>query len=72
LTISLDLFEILMRIKEGYMPTSSEIKTFFLNLEMFKRRVTTKNSDSVFLTEDDTNLFKLERTAENKLVMTRA
>jgi hypothetical protein len=72
LTISLDLFEILMRIKEGYMPTSSEIKTFFLNLEMFKRRVITKNSESVFLTEDDTNLFKLERKAGNKLVMTRA
>jgi hypothetical protein len=72
LTISLDLFEILMRIKEGYMPTSSEIKTFFLNLEMFKRRVITKSSESVFLTEDDTNLFKLERSAGNKLVMTRA
>lgn len=72
LEISLDLFEILMRIKEGYVPASSEIKTFFLNLEMFKRRVITNNSESVFLTEDDTNLFKLERSAGNKLVMTRA
>lgn len=72
LEISLDLFEILMRIKEGYVPTSSEIKTFFLNLEMFKRRIVTKKSDSVFLTEDDTNLFKIERSATNKLVMTKA
>ncbi len=72
LEISLDLFEILMRIKEGYIPTSSEIKTFFLNLEMFKRRVVTKKSESVFLTEDDTNLFKIERSASNKLVMTKA
>ena len=72
LEISLDLFEILMRIKEGYVPTSSEIKTFFLNLEMFKRRVVTKKSESVFLTEDDTNLFKIERSAGNKLVMTKA
>jgi hypothetical protein len=72
LEISLDLFEILMRIKEGYVPTSSEIKTFFLNLEMFKRRVITKKSESVFLTEDDTNLFKIERSAGNKLVMTKA
>jgi hypothetical protein len=72
LEISLDLFEILMRIKEGYVPTSTEIKTFFLNLEMFKRRVVTKHSESVFLTEDDTNLFKIERSAGNKLVMTKA
>lgn len=72
LEISLDLFEILMRIKEGYVPTSSEIKTFFLNLEMFKRRVITKKSENVFLTEDDTNLFKIERSATNKLVMTKA
>jgi hypothetical protein len=72
LEISLDLFEILMRIKEGYVPTSSEIKTFFLNLEMFKRRVVTKQSERVFLTEDDTNLFKIERNAGNKLVMTKA
>lgn len=72
LEISLDLFEILMRIKEGYVPTSSEIKTFFLNLEMFKRRVVTKKSENVFLTEDDTNLFKIERSAGNKLVMTKA
>lgn len=72
LEISLDLFEILMRIKEGYIPTSTEIKTFFLNLEMFKRRVITHKSESVFLTEDDTNLFKIERSAGNKLVMTKA
>lgn len=71
LEIPLDLFEILCRIHDGYVPTASEIRTFFLNLEMFKRRVTTKHSDRIFLTEDDTNLFELKGDPAAKLVMSK-
>jgi hypothetical protein len=71
LEIPLDLFEILCRIHDGYVPTASEIRTFFLNLEMFKRRVTTKRSDRVFLTEDDTNLFEIKSDPSAKLVMSQ-
>jgi hypothetical protein len=71
LEISIDLFEILMRIREGYIPSPSEIRSFFLNLEMFKRRVVTTRSSSVFLTEDDSNLFKVERNSKHKLIMTK-
>ncbi|HUU29583.1 MAG TPA: hypothetical protein VM123_17405 [archaeon] len=71
LEIPLDLFEILCRIHDGYVPTASEIRTFFLNLEMFKRRVTTKRSDRVFLTEDDTNLFEIKSDPSAKLVMAK-
>jgi len=71
LEIPLDLFEILCRIHDGYMPTASEIRTFFLNLEMFKRRVTTKRSDRIFLTEDDTNLFEIKSDPTAKLVMSK-
>jgi hypothetical protein len=71
LEINIDLFEILMRIKEGYVPTSIEIQTFFLNLEMFKRRILAKRSMKVFLTEDDTNLFSFEKSAVGKLVLTK-
>ncbi len=35
LEVPLDLFEILCRIHDGYVPTASKIRTFFLNLEMF-------------------------------------
>lgn len=69
LEINIDLFEILMRIKEGYVPTSIEIRTFFLNLEMFKRRILAKRSTKVFLTEDDTNLYSFEKSASGKLVL---
>lgn len=71
LEIPLDLFEILCRIHDGYVPTASEIRTFFLNLEMFKRRITTKRSDRIFLTEDDTNLFEIKSDPTGKLVMSK-
>ena len=71
LEIPLDLFEILCRIHDGYVPTANEIRTFFLNLEMFKRRITTKRSDRIFLTEDDTNLFEIKSDPTAKLVMSK-
>lgn len=71
LEINIDLFEILMRIKEGYVPTSIEIRTFFLNLEMFKRRVLAKRSSKVFLTEDDSNLYSFEKSTSGKLVLSK-
>lgn len=71
LEIPLDLFEILCRIHDGYVPTASEIRTFFLNLEMFKRRVTTKRSERIFLTEDDTHLFEIKSDPAAKLVMSK-
>jgi len=71
LEINIDLFEILMRIKEGYVPTSIEIQTFFLNLEMFKRRILAKRSTKVILTEDDANLYSFEKSAAGKLVLTK-
>ncbi len=71
LEVPLDLFEILCRIRDGYVPTASEIRTFFLNLEMFKRRVTTKRSDRIFLTEDDTNLFEIKSDPTARLVMSK-
>jgi hypothetical protein len=71
LEIPLDLFEILCRIHDGYVPTASEIRTFFLNLEMFKRRITAKQSDRIFLTEDDTNLFEIKSDTSAQLAMSK-
>ena len=71
LEIPLDLFEVLCRIHDGYVPTASEIQTFFLNLDMFKRRLTCRPSDSIILTDDDTSLFKIKRTPDLKLAMSK-
>jgi hypothetical protein len=71
LEIPIDLFEVLCRIHDGYVPTASEIQTFFLNLDMFKRRLTCRPSDHIILTDDDTNLFEVSRTPDIKLAMTK-
>ncbi|MDP9201840.1 MAG: hypothetical protein M3P26_07890 [Gemmatimonadota bacterium] len=71
LEIPLDLFEVLCRIHDGYVPTASEIQTFFLNLDMFKRRLTCRPAGQIILTSDDTNLYEVKRTTDAKLVMTK-
>jgi hypothetical protein len=71
LEIPIDLFEVLCRIHDGYVPTASEIQTFFLNLDMFKRRLTCRPSSRIILTDDDTNLFEVSRTPDLKLAMTK-
>ena len=69
--IPIDLFEVLCRIHDGYVPTASEIQTFFLNLDMFKRRLTCRPSGRIILTDDDTNLFEVSSTPDRKLAMTK-
>ena len=71
LEIPIDLFEVLCRIREGYVPSTSEIRTFFLNLEMFKRRISSRRPDKIFLTEDDTTLFEISRAPSNNIKMTK-
>lgn len=68
---ALDLFEVLCRIRAGYVPTASEVRTFFLNLDMFKRRITKKRSERTFLTEDDTNLVEIKSDTTANLVMSK-
>jgi hypothetical protein len=72
LEIPIDLFEVLCRIKEGYIPSASEVRSFFLNLEMFKRRIIAKRPDKIFLANDDTTLFEISKDRYNNLVMTQA
>jgi len=71
LEITIDLFEVLCRIKDGYIPATSEIRTFFLNLEMFKRRISAKRPDRIFLTDDDATLFEIKRDPSSNLIMTK-
>jgi hypothetical protein len=65
LEISLDLYEMLMRIRDGYVPAAGEMRTFFLNLLMFKKQLMATPSEQMLLTKDDYQLFKLTRTPTN-------
>lgn len=64
LEISLDLYEMLMRIRDGYVPTAGEMRAFFLNLLMFKKQLMSTPSDRLLLTETDYSLFELKRTPQ--------
>ena len=70
LEISLDLYEMLMRIREGYLPTAGEMRTFFLNLLMFKKQLMSIPSEELLLTETDYQVFKLKRTPQNGVTLT--
>jgi len=69
LDISLDLYETLMRIREGYVPAASEMKAFFLNLLMFKKQMMSSPSERLFLAETDYQLYEIRRTPKNGIVM---
>jgi hypothetical protein len=72
LDISLDLYETLMRIREGYVPAAGEMKAFFLNLLMFKKQLMSSPSERMLLAESDYQLYQLRRTPQNGIVMSLA
>ncbi len=69
LEVSLDLYEMLMRIRDGYVPTAGEMRAFFLNLLMFKKQLMAEPAKELLLTETDYQIYKLTRTPENGVVL---
>ena len=69
LEISLDLYEMLMRIRDGYVPSAGEMRTFFLNLLMFKKQLMSTPSARMLLTDNDYSLYELTRTPENGIAV---
>lgn len=72
LELSLDLYEMLMRIRDGYVPAAGEMRTFFLNLLMFKKQLMATPSEQMLLTKDDYQLFKMTRTPNNSIKLSLA
>lgn len=70
LEVSLDLYEMLMRIRDGYVPTAGEMRAFFLNLLMFKKQLMASPARELLLTETDYQLFKLTPTPGNGVALT--
>lgn len=69
LEISLDLYEMLMRIRDGYVPTAGEMRAFFLNLLMFKKQLMALPAKELLLTETDYQIYKLIRTPQNGVAL---
>lgn len=72
LEISLDLYEMLMRIRDGYVPAAGEMRAFFLNLLMFKKQLMATPSERLLITDNDFQIYKLTRTNGNGVVLSVA
>jgi hypothetical protein len=69
LEISLDLYEMLMRIRDGYVPAAGEMRAFFLNLLMFTNQLMSLPSTRLLLTGGDYNLYQVCRTPTNGIAL---
>ncbi|MDB5776781.1 MAG: hypothetical protein JWP38_2914 [Herbaspirillum sp.] len=69
LEISLDLYEMLMRIRDGYVPAAGEMRAFFLNLLMFKKQLMATPSERLLITDNDYRIYQLTRTSSNGVVL---
>ncbi len=69
LEVSLDLYEMLMRIRDGYVATAGEMRAFFLNLLMFKKQLMALPAKELLLTETDYQIYKLTRTPQNGVAL---
>ena len=69
LHISLDLYEMLMRIRDGYIPAAGEMRAFFLNLLMFKKQLMSTPSERLLLTDMDYRLYQMSRTPQNGIAL---
>lgn len=69
LEISLDLYEMLMRIRDGYIPAAGEMRAFFLNLLMFKKQLMATPSERLLITDNDYRIYQLARTANNGVTL---
>lgn len=69
LEISLDLYEMLMRIRDGYVPAAGEMRAFFLNLLMFKKQLMATPSERLLITDNDYRIYQMTRTASNGVTL---
>lgn len=61
LEIDLDLFEMLIRVLEGFTPSREELRGAWLNLRIFKDQLASLPSDALLLSRDDRHFFNVRR-----------
>lgn len=67
--ISLDLFELLSFIKQGYKPSLNDLKGRFQELQLFKNLLSNLEYRQVLVTTNHRDYFTIEATAQNQLVV---
>ena len=67
--IQLDLFELLYRLRDGYLPGVAEEQGRFLELTIFKNELSSTPYQEVVLTTGGPDLHRIRRTPDGRLVM---
>lgn len=67
LTISLDLYEMLFFIQQGFSPSLNDLRGKFVELIIFKNLLENLSYDNVVVTKDNMEFFKISKDNTNKL-----
>lgn len=70
LTIHLDVYEMLMRLNDGYRPSVEEEEGFYLSLSVFKNVLSAAPYQEVLLTESGHRFYEVNRSQEGILSLT--
>ena len=63
----MDLLELLVQIREGFVPSPDDVGGFFINLVMFKNGLAHLSYRRVLLTRDDAHFYELA-VGENAVI----
>lgn len=71
LLVSLDVFEMLQRLNEGYRPSIEEERGYYLSLAVFKNQLGSAPYQEVLLSTSGHDFYRVARHADGRLEMTR-
>ncbi|MBN8685226.1 MAG: protein kinase [Chitinophagales bacterium] len=71
LQISLDMFEMLYFIQQGFTPSLNDFKGRFVELEIFKNLLENLHYNEVIVTRDNVEFFKIRETGDYRLIMSK-
>jgi serine/threonine protein kinase len=72
LLVSLDVFEMLQRLNDGYRPSVEEEQGYYLSLAVFKNLLGSAPYQEVLLSTSGHDFYRVARQADGRLEMTRA
>jgi serine/threonine protein kinase len=72
LLVSLDVYEMLQRLNDGYRPSVEEEQGYYLSLAVFKNLLGSAPYQEVLLSTSGYDFYRVSRQADGRLEMTRA
>lgn len=72
LLVSLDMYEMLQRLNEGYRPSVEEERGYYLSLAVFKNQLGSAPYQEVLLSTSGHDFYRVARQADGRLEMSRA